>query len=87
MFNALYLRQQGSKTLATLKPLQDDELPAGRLRLRKTRAKIGRIFNAQRWIVAWSTKMPRSCIIASMWRRLSGYAAYQRAHTSMTSNG
>ena len=48
MFNALYLRQQGSKTLATLKPLQDDELPAGRLRLRKTRAKIGRIFNAQR---------------------------------------
>ena len=29
MFNALYLRQQGSRTLATLKPLQDDELPAG----------------------------------------------------------
>ena len=29
MFNALYLTQQDSKTLATLKPLRDDELRGG----------------------------------------------------------
>jgi hypothetical protein len=31
-------------------------------------------------------KDPRSCIISLMWCKLSGQAAYQRAHTSMTSN-
>ena len=34
MFKALYLTQQDSKTLATLKPLQDCELPAGEVVVR-----------------------------------------------------
>ena len=44
----------------------------GRLRCRKTAVNTGNIFIAHRCTVEWSTKTPRSCIISSTCRRLSG---------------
>src|ERR1019366_614537 len=58
-------------------------LPTGRLRRRNTAASTGTILIAQRCIVAWSRTTPRSSIISSRWRKLSGVRhipAHAREH-------
>ena len=53
----------------------------------KRRGQHRQTLDDQRCTVARSTKTPRSAIISSMCRRLSGWAAYQRTQVSITSNG
>jgi hypothetical protein len=53
-------------------------LTTGRSQRRNAFSSPGNRLSVQRCTVEWSTEIPRSAIICPKWRRLGGYATYQR---------